>query len=228
LPETSGAAEKYPSKPITFIIPFSGGGTITNTIRALAPLLEKDLGVPFVIVEKGGGGGAVGWRALQVEAPDGYTLGAVSKSLYGATVNTKGKVDYKNFDPVVMLCAADFGITVNVESPWNDLKAFIKSAKENPGKIRGATAGTASLWHMALLSFNKAAGVDITHIPFKSGGECFTAVLGNHVESTFSTPATFPALSKPEAPDPGSRQREEGTLITRMSRRSGRPRGWTS
>ena len=192
LPFGGMAAEKYPSRTITVIIPFSGVGVITNTIRALAPILEKDLGVPFVVVEKAGGGGAVGWRALQSEPPDGYTLGAASKSLYGATYNTKGKVDYKNFDPVVMLCAASFGITVNTESPWKDLKAFIKSAKESPGKIRAATAGTASLWHIALLAFNKAAGVDITHIPFKSGGECFTAVLGNHIESTFSTPSDFP------------------------------------
>ena len=171
LPFAGGAAEKYPSKPITFIIPFGGGGVITNTIRFLAPMMEKELGVPFVVVEKPGAGGAVGWRIVQTEAPDGYTLGAATKTIFGATVNTKGKVDYKNFDPITLLTQDHFAVTVNAESPWKNLNDYIKSAKESPGKIRVGTSGTASLWHIAMLAFNKLAEVELTHIPFRTADD---------------------------------------------------------
>ena len=196
LPVWAGAAEKFPSRPITFIIPFQGGGAATTTIRYLAPMLEKELGVPFVVVEKPGAGGAVGWRALQSEAPDGYTLGSATKTLYGATYNTKGKVDYKNFDPLVMITEDHFSVTVNSASPWKNLADFIKSAKENPGKVRVGTSGTGSIWHISMMAFNKLAKVELTHIPFKSGGEAFVAVLGNHIESTFCSPGDFPGISE--------------------------------
>lgn len=190
------AAEKYPSRPITFIIPFQGGGTATTTIRFLAPMLEKELGVPFVVVEKPGSGGAVGWRALQTEPPDGYTLGSATKSLFGVTYSTKGKVDYKNFDPVVMLTKDHYSVTVNIESPWKTLGDYVKYAKANPGRIRAGSSGSGGLWHICIIAFNKVAGVEITHIPFKSGGESFVAVLGNHIESTFASVGDFPGVEE--------------------------------
>ena len=82
---SSGAAEKYPTRPITVLIPWASGGVANITLRTLAPILEKDLGVPVVVVEKPGAGGAVGWRALQTEKPDGYNIGVASASIYIST-----------------------------------------------------------------------------------------------------------------------------------------------
>jgi tripartite-type tricarboxylate transporter receptor subunit TctC len=183
-----GAAEKFPTRPITIVVPFAAGGLANIIIHTLAPIVEKDLGVPIVVVEKPGSGGAVGWRWLQSEKPDGYTLGSVSKSIYNATHTTKGKVDFRAFDPIVVLTEDYFSVTVNVDSQWKTLADYVKYAKANPGKMRAGSSGTGGMWHISILAFNKVVGCEIIHIPFKGGAEAVVAVLGNHIESTFATP----------------------------------------
>ncbi len=184
----SFAAEKFPTRPITIVVPFASGGLANILIHTLAPIVEKDLGVPIVVVEKPGSGGAVGWRWLQSEKPDGYTIGSVSKSIYNATHTTKGKVDFRNFDPIAVLTEDYFSVTVNADSPWKTLADYVKYAKANPGKMRAGSSGSGGMWHISILAFNKVVGCEIIHIPFKGGAESVVAVLGNHIESTFATP----------------------------------------
>ncbi len=188
------AAEKYPSKPITIIMPWSGGGFKNVLLRTLQPLLEKELGVPIVIVEKPGSGGAVGWGTLQVAKPDGYTLAPASKSIFGAHWVTKGQVDYRNFEPIVTLAYDYFSITVNAESPWKTFDDFLKYVKANPGKVRAGSSGTGGIWHICLLAFNKAAGTEIVHVPYAGGGKAVVAVVGKHIESTIVTPGDMMAV----------------------------------
>lgn len=182
------AAEKYPTKPITIIVPWASGGLANVIMHTLEPTLKKEFGTPVVILEKPGSGGAVGWSTLQVEKPDGYTLGVASNSIFGATYQTKGRVDYKQFEPIVGLTQDYFSVTVHVDSPWKKLDEFVNEAKASPGKIRAGSSGTGGIWHICILAFNKAGGVKLTHIPFKGGRKSVTALLGKHIECTFATP----------------------------------------
>jgi tripartite-type tricarboxylate transporter receptor subunit TctC len=187
------AAEKYPSKPITIILPWAGGGLKNVLLRTLQPILEKELGVPIVIVEKPGSGGAVGWATLQAEKPDGYTIAPGSNSIFGAHWVTKGRVDYRNFEPFASLTQDYFSITVNSESPWKTFDEFYKYVKANPEKVRAGSSGTGGIWHLCLMAFNKAAGTKIVHVPFEGGGKAVVAVMGKHIESTIVTPGDMTA-----------------------------------
>jgi len=181
------AYSKFPEKTITIVMPFGAGGTGDIILRFLAEIMHRDLGVPVVVVNKPGSGGAVGWTLLQAKKPDGYNIGYASNSLYTATHRTKGSVNYKNFDPIVMLNSTPFAITVNAKSQWKTLGQFVKYAKENPGKIRVGNSGAGGIWHISGLMFEKKAGIKLTHVPFKGGAKAAAALLGGHIEATSVT-----------------------------------------
>ena len=99
----AGAAEKYPTKPITVTIPFGGSGASNVIYRALFEIMKKYLDQPLVVVNKPGSGGAVGWTQVQAMKPDGYNLAYGSNSLILHTHRTKGRLSYMNFVPIVRL-----------------------------------------------------------------------------------------------------------------------------
>lgn len=192
LPGLSQAA--YPKKTITTVMPFGSGGTGDIILRFLGDVMKQDLGVPVVVVNKPGSGGAVGWTLLQAKKADGYHIGYASNSLFTATHRTKGSVNYKNFTPIVMLNSTPFAITVNAKSPWKKLSEFVKYAKENPGKVRVGNSGAAGIWHLSALLFEKKAGVKFTHVPYKGGAKAAAALLGGHIEATSVTVGDMSSL----------------------------------
>jgi len=185
--------EQYPNKPITIIIPWAPGGLKPVLFEVIKPLLSKELGVPVITVNKTGGGGAVGWKELQVAKPDGYTIGAASNSIFGTTFSTKGDVDYRNFKPIVSLTSDSAAITVNVDSPWKTFKEFYDYAKANPKKVRVGNSGAGGIWHIATMIFNKQTGIELLPVPFTGGGPAVTALMGNHIEATSVTPGDMTA-----------------------------------
>jgi tripartite-type tricarboxylate transporter receptor subunit TctC len=185
--------EQYPNKPITIIVPWAPGGLKPVLFEVLKPLLSKELGVPIITVNKTGGGGAVGWKELQVAKPDGYTIGAASNSIFGATFSTKGDVDYRNFKPIVVLTSDSAAITVNTNSPWKTFKEFFDYAKANPKKVRVGNSGAGGIWHIATMIINKRTGLELLPVPFTGGGPAVTALMGNHIEATSVTPGDMTA-----------------------------------
>jgi len=179
----SGAAEKFPSKTITIQIPFSGSGVANVIFRYLAELMEKDLGVPVVIDNKPGSGGAVGWALSMTYPPDGYHLVYASNSLIIQTHRTKGRIDYKHFTPIAQVNSTPCALTVHVDSGWNTLANFINYCKQNPRKARVGNVGTGSLFHLSALSIEQLAGVEFTHVPFKGAGNAGASLLGKHIEA---------------------------------------------
>ena len=191
---TGQQEEKFPSQPVTIIVPWAPGGLKPVLFEMIKPLLSAELGVPVVVVNKPGGGGAVGWKELQVAKADGYTIGAASNSIFGATFVTKGDVDWRNFAPVVSLSADNMALTVNVDSPWKTFPEFFEHVKANPGKVRVGNSGAGGIWHIAALAFNQAAGVELLPVPFAGGGPAVTALLGGHIEATSVTPGDMTAV----------------------------------
>jgi tripartite-type tricarboxylate transporter receptor subunit TctC len=180
-----GAAEQFPSKPITIIMPFSAGGSSDLTIRILANIVSEPLGQPIVVTNKPGGSGAVAYGILKNTKPDGYTLGVVSWSGSAIAPHIR-KVPYdikQDFDFVLQLTEYFNGLAVRADSPWQTFDDFIKWAKENPGKATYATPGAASSNYLTLEMVGRQEGVKLTHVPYEGGAPAATALLGGHVKA---------------------------------------------
>jgi tripartite-type tricarboxylate transporter receptor subunit TctC len=185
----AGAAEKYPTKPITVTIPFGGGGAANVIYRALFDVAKKYVGQPMVVVNKEGSGGAVGWTLVQAMKPDGYNLAYGSNSIILQTYRTKGQLDYRNFVPIVRLNETPCVLAVNKASGWNTLADFIKYAKKNPGKARVGNAGAGAFFDLATYRFEALTGTKVVHVPYKGGPLAAAALLGEHIEAAMLTSA---------------------------------------
>jgi len=182
------AQEKYPAKPINFLIGFPAGGTTDVCARPLVNAASKILGQPIVVVNKPGGASAVAVATLKNEKPDGYTIGILGS---GALLSQHmRKVPYdtaKDFTPIMQYAVYLYGLAVQSESPWKTLAEFIEYARNNPGKIRYSTAGPGSPQHLVMERLALKEKIKWTHIPFPGGGPAVTALLGGHVEATSQT-----------------------------------------
>ena len=178
------AQTPYPTRPIECIIPFAPGGPTDTAIRLIQPQLSANLGVPLVLVNKAGGGGALGMDAVAKAKPDGYTLAATVRSTVTILPATQPDVTYKLGDfAVVGAYALDSQVVlVKAGSPWKTLEELVDYAKKNPGKLSYGTAGlgTNSFFTMELLKLTY--GLDMTHVPFGGSGPVKNAVLGGHVQ----------------------------------------------
>ena len=180
----AGAQAPYPTRPIEFIIPFAPGGPTDTAIRLIQPQLSANLGVPLVLINKAGGGGALGMDAVAKAKPDGYTLAATVRSTVTILPATQPDVTCKLSDfAVVGAYALDSQVVlVKAGSPWKTLEELVDYAKKNPGKLAYGTAGlgTNSFFTMELLKLTY--GLDMTHVPFGGSGPVKNAVLGGHVQ----------------------------------------------
>jgi tripartite-type tricarboxylate transporter receptor subunit TctC len=182
------AQEKYPSKPINFLIGYPAGGTTDVCARPLVAAAGKILGQPVVVVNKPGGASAVAVATLKTEKPDGYTIGILPS---GAVLSQHmRKVPYdsaQDFTPIMQYAIYLYGLVVRADAPWNSFKEFIDFAKANPGKIRYSTAGPGTPQHLVMERLALKEKIKWTHIPFEGGGPAIAALLGNHVEASSQT-----------------------------------------
>ena len=177
-------AQTWPTKPIRLVVPFSAGGANDLIARAAAEGASKLLGQPIMIDNKPGAGASLGADIVAKSAPDGYTF-LVSAAGVISNGMIKKNLPYKDSDlvPVVMIGLAPSVILVPASAPYKDLKEFIAASKIGPGML-WATAGTGSTPHFVagILQTNYGAKLDV--VPYKSGAESITAVLGQHVQAT--------------------------------------------
>jgi len=177
------AAQQYPARAIEFVIPFATGGPTDTAIRVIQPQLAANLGVPVVLVNKAGGGGAVGMDGVAKARPDGYTLAATVRSTVTILPATQPDVTYKLADfAVVGSFAYDSGVVlVKAGAPWKTLEELVAEAKKNPGKMTYGSAGlgTNSFFNMELIK--QAYGIELAHVPFGGSGPVKNAVLGGHI-----------------------------------------------
>ncbi len=191
----SGAQVLYPTRPIEFVIPFAPGGPTDTAIRIVQPQLSANLGVPLVLVNKAGGGGALGMDAVAKAKPDGYTLAATVRSTVTILPATQPDITYKisDFAVVGSYVVDSQVILVKAGAPWKTLEDLIDHAKKNPGKLSYGSAGlgTNSFFTMELLKLTY--GLEMTHVPFGGSGPVKNALLGGHVQ--VGAAALSPTLS---------------------------------
>jgi len=183
------SANTYPSRPVQIIVGNAPGGGTDINARLMGQWLSERLGQPFVILNHPGAGGNVGTETAVHAPPDGYTL--LLTSLANATNATLyDKLNYnfiRDIAPIAGIIRVPNVMEVNPAVPANTVPEFIAYAKANPGKINMATAGNGSPPHVAGELFKMMAGVDMQHVPYRSGGAALTALLGGQVQVTFES-----------------------------------------
>ena len=182
----SAQAADYPSKPITFVLPYPAGGSTDLTTRALANAAKKYLGQPIIIENKPGGGATVGPTLLLTKPPDGYTIGLITS---GVTIAYHmGKLRFNPNDEVTHIMRWGgylFGIMVHADARWKTIQEFIQYSRENPQQVTYTSVGVGTSPHLAMEELAMAAGnVQWIHVPSKGGSEASTALLGGHVDAS--------------------------------------------
>src|SRR5437879_8484100 len=167
------AAQSYPAKPITLIVPFPPGGSTDIIGRIAADGMARALGQPFVVDNRGGAGGAIGAKAIADAAPDGYTLGiaTVSTHVVNPIVRTDLRYDsLKDFSFISQIAAVPNVVSIHPSVPAKNMAEFIAYARQNPGKLNFGTPGIGSLGHLIGETFKYSAKVNMTHVPYRGAG----------------------------------------------------------
>ena len=197
-PGPLGAESDYPSRPIEFIIPFPPGGPADTAARIVQPKLSAALGVPIVLVNKAGGGGALGADYVAKSKPDGYTVFAATNAPMTIVTAIQPDVSYRpsDFAPIGS-SMADLGVIVaRAGSPWKTLEEFVDYARKNQGKLSYGSAGLGTVSFFMVELFKASYGLDITHVPFQGGGPVKNAIMGGHVTIASSGLNSFAPLIK--------------------------------
>lgn len=168
------AAQEWPARPVTMIVPFAAGGTLDIFGRVLAPRLSELLGQQVIIENVGGSGGMVGAARVAKAPPDGYqfvygNIGthAHNQSLYRHPLYNAAA----DFAPVVLVAETASVLVTRKDFPANNLREFIAYAKKHEKELQFGSGGAGSPPHLACVLFNSAIGVNVTHIPYRSGAQ---------------------------------------------------------
>jgi tripartite-type tricarboxylate transporter receptor subunit TctC len=180
---------EYPDRPIQIIVPYTPGGTVDILARALGARLTAAWGQPVVVLNKPGAGGSIGADAAAKSAPDGYTLFLSTNSPLTTNLALYPSLGYdpvRDFEPVILAGENSLVLAANPKLPVKNVADLIALARSKPGELNAATSGNGSTAHLSLATFNKMAGVSITHVPYRGGAPSLTAALAGEVELVFS------------------------------------------
>jgi tripartite-type tricarboxylate transporter receptor subunit TctC len=183
-----GHAAEFPTKEVQILIPYAPGGATDLVFRALAASTAKHLGKAVVVVNKPGGGGAVGFTEAAQARPDGYTLVTAITPLTILPHQVKTAFTYRDFAPVLNVVQDPAMFQVQASSPWKTLREFLDYAQKNPEMLTVGNSGAGGGVHLIAVAFEKAVGVRFNHIPFTGGGPSVTALLGGHVHAISVSP----------------------------------------
>ncbi|HEX7890698.1 MAG TPA: tripartite tricarboxylate transporter substrate binding protein [Ramlibacter sp.] len=191
------AQDKWPTKPITYIVPFGAGGTTDVLARLLTQKAGLALGTSFVIENKAGAGGSMGSDFTAKSAPDGYTIQGGTISSHAINVSLYSKLPYdpiKNFQPITMIGSMPNVLVVRADSPYKTVQDVIAAAKARPGTINYASSGNGTSQHLSGVFFEQLTGGKMVHVPYKSSAESLNALLaGQGADVIFENLA--PAMS---------------------------------
>jgi putative tricarboxylic transport membrane protein len=175
-------AENYPTKQVEMVAWASPGGGSDIMCRAFSKAAEGIIPQPLFVVNKKGGGGAVGMAYVQGRPADGYTLlGITNNLLYTPLSNKDFQFSYKDFVPIIMWGYDPKCIAVAANSPYKTIEDLVAAAKATPGKVKIGTFGPGTDDHVTGYMLGKTAGVQLGFVPFDSGGEILAALLGGHI-----------------------------------------------
>ena len=186
-------AQEYPSRPIHIIVPYTAGGSSDFVARTIAAKMQENMGQAVVVDNRPGGNTVIGSELVAKAAPDGYTLLLAGFGSMAATPALHKNLPYdtiKDFVPISNAVISPIVAVVNPSVPANSMKELVAYAKANPGKLNYGSAGVGNTLHLAAETFCLAAGVKMTHVPYKGASQALGDLLGGSIQVMFDLPQT--------------------------------------
>ena len=187
-PISSSAQSNYPNKPINFIVPYGAGGGADSRSRQIAQKMSVILKQPIIVDNKPGAGGNIGTEYIARAAPDGYTIGmgnfaplAVNKTLFG-NLRYDPETD---LTPIVLIEKGPLVLVVNPNSPYKTVQDIVAAAKAKPGELTFSSGGIGGSHQLSAELFEQNAGIDMIHVPYKSGSAGLTDLMAGNVTMMF-------------------------------------------
>lgn len=197
--EEATAQPKYPTRPITLVCPWAAGGGTDRIARAVAIILEKDIGSPVTVVNRTGGGGAVGHVSGATAIPDGYTITIVTVELTMLHWMGLAQVTHKDYRPVALLNFDPAGISVSIDAPWKTYRELHDFVRANPGKLKASGTGPGGIWDLGRAGWLKAAGLPVDAVrwvPSAGAAPALQELVAGGIEVvTASLPEAAPLIS---------------------------------
>ena len=183
-------AQTYPARPVTLVVPIAAGGAVDTAARIFAEKLQERLQQTFVVENRTGAGAMIGTGYVAKAAPDGYTLLLMESSVVlSKWLHKSVPFDITgDFTPIARVATNPLVLFAHPSLPANDVKELIAYSKANPGKLSVATSGAGTPHHLAVLMLNAAAGIDITHVPYRGTTPALNDLLSGQVPLMWSTP----------------------------------------
>jgi tripartite-type tricarboxylate transporter receptor subunit TctC len=178
------AAQPYPSRTITLVVPFAAGGATDIVARVLAKGLSDRLGQSVVVDNRPGANGTIGTAAVAKARPDGYTLvmgGVNTHAMNDSLVKPRPYDSARDFAPITLTALIPVAFVVNPQLPVTTLEEFVALARSKPKQLSYGSSGTGGPQHLAMELFKLAAGVELTHVPYRGGAPQLNDLLGGHI-----------------------------------------------
>lgn len=188
-PWQRAAAQSYPDRPITLVVPFAPGGSTDILARIVADHMRRSLGQTVVVENRSGASGNLGTATVARAAPDGYTFLINTMSVHTMNHVLMATMPFdgvKDFSPIALLAYVTNTMVVHPSVPASSVKEFADYAKANPGKIAYASAGPGSTNHLCGALFEKMAGVQMVHVPYRGGAPAVADTVGGQTQLFFT------------------------------------------
>jgi tripartite-type tricarboxylate transporter receptor subunit TctC len=180
--ETGSDGATYPNGPVSVIVPYGAGGGTDSVARALVDSSKGSFSDGIAVENRTGGGGSVGMSYGMHSKANGQIVTMVTVELVTLPhTGTGGDINYKNFEPIMMVNSAYSAITVPASSPYNSLEDLMEAAKTKNLKV--GNSGIGAIWHLAATGLAQAGGVEFTHVPFAGAAPAITSLLGDHIDA---------------------------------------------
>jgi tripartite-type tricarboxylate transporter receptor subunit TctC len=197
LPLASPAlAQSFPTRPVRIVVPFPPGGAVDITARLLGEHLPGLLGQSAVIENSGGAGGNIGADAVVKAEKDGHTILLGTATILGANKFLFRRMSFdpiRDLAPITRVSTGTVLLVVNADRPWQNFGELVAYAKANPGRVTMGSSGTGTTSHLTLAAVSRAAGMEITHVPYRGGGPAITDLVAGTIDMMFDVmPALMP------------------------------------
>lgn len=190
------AAQEYPNRPVSIVVPFAAGGGVDILTRMLAHHISESIGQRVVVENRVGAGGNVGVDLVAKSAPDGYTFVMATTGTHTINPGLYRKLPFdaeKDFKPVTLVASVPNLLVVNTAVPVNSVQELIAYAKSKPGALNFGSFGNGTSNHLSGELFKTTAGIDVVHVPYKNAPQAVTDLIGERVAFAFvNTPLALP------------------------------------
>src|SRR6202165_1069083 len=191
------AQTPYPDRPIKMIVPLAAASAVDVAARIVTQKMADNMGQQFVIMNQPGASGLIGAEQVARAEPDGYTIGGVNDSIMTMVPNLQSNVRWdilKDFEPVSLVATVEWGLIASNKTSYKSAADLIAAAKAAPGKIDYSSGGPGSPQHLAMAMFSSAAGISLTHVPYKGATQAATDVAAGQVPVGFQGLGTVAPL----------------------------------